>query len=320
MPSAAMKKIVILSFFVLAILAFACKKNTPIPKEDWEAVALNGKKLYPPKESAASLRTKDSLLAIAQANFDADSNNLENIIWLGRRTAYQSRYKDAIEIFSRGIRKFPESPELYRHRGHRYISVRNFDSAIQDLQKAAALAKGRPSEIEPDGIPNQLNLPLSSLQFNIYYHLGLAYYLKGEFQTALTYYDTCMQWSVNPDLLTATADWTYMALRRTGQEEQAKLILEKITPDLEVIENDAYLQRLLMYKGLIAPKSLLDLGNTDELVRLNVVTQGYGVGNWYLCNGDTARARNIFSKILETEQWAAFGYIAAEADLYRFSR
>jgi hypothetical protein len=75
-----------------------------------------------------------------------------------------------------------------------------------------------------------------------------------------------------------------------------------------------------MYKGLIAPKSLLDLGNTDELVRLNVVTQGYGVGNWYLCNGDTARARNIFSKILETEQWAAFGYIAAEADLYRFSR
>jgi len=257
------------------------------------------------------------LLAIARANFNADSNNLQNIIWLGRRTAYLSRYREALDIFSRGLQKFPDSPELYRHRGHRLLTVRNFEGAVRDLEKAAQLAKNRPLEIEPDGIPNKLNRPLSSLQFNIYYHLGLAHYLQGNFEKALACYDTCMLWSVNPDLLTATADWTYMTLRRLGQTERAQKLLDTIPPDLEVIENDAYLQRLLLYKGLINPKSLLDLDNTDELIRLNVVTQGYGVGNWYLYNGDTSQARTIFSKILETEQWAAFGYIAAEADFQR---
>lgn len=305
---------------VIPLLSLSCDKTSPPPPQDWEAIALDGRKLYPPKESPSTLKEKDSLLAIAQARYNADSNDLQNIIWLGRRTAYLSRYQEAIEIFSRGLRKFPESPELYRHRGHRFLTVRYFEGAIRDLEKAAQLAKGRPLEIEPDGIPNKLNRPLSSLQFNIYYHLGLAHYLQGDFEKALACYDTCMQWSVNPDLLTATADWTYMALRRTGQTEPAQKLLDTISPDLEIIENDAYLQRLLLYKGLINPKSLLDLDNTDELIRLNVVTQGYGVGNWYFYNGDTVQARAIFSKILETEQWAAFGYIAAEADLQRLKK
>jgi tetratricopeptide (TPR) repeat protein len=315
-----MQSLKLLWAFIIPILSLSCNKPAPAPPQDWEAVALDGRKLYRPQESPATLQEKDSLLAIARANFNADSNNLQNIIWLGRRTAYLSRYREALDIFSRGLQKFPDSPELYRHRGHRLLTVRNFEGAVRDLEKAAQLAKNRPLEIEPDGIPNKLNRPLSSLQFNIYYHLGLAHYLQGNFEKALACYDTCMQWSVNPDLLTATADWTYMTLRRLGQTEAAKKLLDTISPDLEVIENDAYLQRLLLYKGLINPKSLLDLDNTDELIRLNVVTQGYGVGNWHLYNGDTARARAIFSKILETEQWAAFGYIAAEADLQRLKK
>jgi tetratricopeptide (TPR) repeat protein len=309
-------------FWILSsvFLFLSCNKPSLPPQQDWEAIGLDGRKLYPPKESPSALRDKDSLLAIARANYAADSNNLQNIIWLGRRTAYRSRYQEAIEIFSRGLRKFPDSPELYRHRGHRFLTVRYFEGAIRDLEKAARLAKGRSLEIEPDGIPNKLNQPLSSLQFNIYYHLGLAHYLQGDFEKALACYDTCMQWSVNPDLLAATADWTYMTLRRLGQTTPAQKLLDTIPPDLEVIENDAYLQRLLLYKGLISPKSLLDLENTDELIRLNVVTQGYGVGNWYLYNGDTAQSHAIFSKILETGQWAAFGYIAAEADLQRLKK
>lgn len=33
-------------------------------------------------------------------------------------------------------------------------------------------------EFEPDGIPNALNPPLTLPHRNIWYHLGLAYYLK----------------------------------------------------------------------------------------------------------------------------------------------
>ena len=51
---------------------------------------------------------------------------------------------------------------------------------------------------------------------------------------------------------------------------------------------------------------------------MQIATHGYGVGNWYLVNGDKAKAREIFDRdVLKGGSWAAFGYIAAEADLRR---
>ena len=127
-----------------------------------EAISLDGRDLFPPPETPAGQQKKDSLLTIAQSNFKADPKELDNIIWLGRRLAYLSRYKEAIKVFTEGMIVHPNAPELYRHRGHRYISSRQFDKAIADFEKAASLAEGREIEIEPDGLPNKLNIPLSS--------------------------------------------------------------------------------------------------------------------------------------------------------------
>ena len=69
-----------------------------------------------------------------------------------------------------------------------------------------------------------------------------------------------------------------------------------------------------MYKGLLKPEELLDTANADDLT---IATQGYGVGNWYFVKGDKARAKEIFERVVAGPQWAAFGYIAAEADLAR---
>jgi tetratricopeptide (TPR) repeat protein len=281
-----------------------------------EAKSLDGRKLYPMKLSAATQAKYDDLLAKAEQDYEADPNDLNNIIWLGRRTAYLGLYKKAIKIFSKGLKKHPDSPELYRHRGHRYISIRKFDKAIRDFQKAATLAEGRDIEIEPDGLPNKLNIPLSNLQFNIYYHWALAHYLKGAFEKAIPIYEKCMAYSDNDDLITATADWMYMTYRRLGQEEKAQQVLAKIHSDMKIIENDAYYKRLLMYKGEIKPSDLLDLENDDPDELLNLVTQGYGVGNWYFYNGEKGKALEIFRKIVGTDYWSAFGYIAAEADLF----
>jgi tetratricopeptide (TPR) repeat protein len=281
-----------------------------------EAKSLDGRKLYPMKLSAATQAKYDDLLAKAEQDYEADPNDLNNIIWLGRRTAYLGLYKKAIKIFSKGLKKHPDSPELYRHRGHRYISIRKFDKAIRDFQKAATLAEGRDIEIEPDGLPNKLNIPLSNLQFNIYYHWALAHYLKGAFEKAIPIYEKCMVYSDNDDLITATADWMYMTYRRLGQEDKAQQVLAKIHSDMKIIENDAYYKRLLMYKGEIKPSYLLDLENDDPDELLNLVTQGYGVGNWYFYNGEKGKALEIFRKIVGTDYWSAFGYIAAEADLF----
>ena len=276
--------------------------------------SLMGKPLKYVPETVRSYRHKDSLLQIARANYEADSRNLENIVWYGRRLAYLTEYPMAMTMYTRGLHLHPKSPEIYRHRGHRYISMRRFDEAVNDLTLAAELARGRDIEIEPDGIPNKLNKPLSSLQFNIWYHLGLAYYLQGKYDDAARAYETCLSYSTNDDLLTATTDWYYWTAIRMGDTLKAQALLEPIGRNMEIIENDAYHKRLLMYKGMIQPEDVMpldSLGVTDAHI---YVTQGYGVANYLKLTGRPEAGRAILERILETDSWPSFGYIAAEAD------
>ncbi|HLM69626.1 MAG TPA: hypothetical protein VK358_18940, partial [Longimicrobium sp.] len=248
--------------------------------------------------------------------YQRDPQNADAIIWLGRRVAYLGRYRDAIDIFTEGVRKHPADPRMYRHRGHRYITVREFRLAERDLARAARLIAGRPDEVEPDGIPNARNRPTSTLQSNVWYHLGLARYLRGDLRGALAAYRECMKVSKNPDMLVATSHWLYMTLRRLSREREAAQLLAPITAGMEIIENQAYYRRLLMYKGLIPPEALL----ADEQDALTLATQGYGVGNWHLYNGRPEQAEEIFWRVTSAENWTPFAYIAAEADLRRILR
>jgi hypothetical protein len=72
-----------------------------------------------------------------------------------------------------------------------------------------------------------------------------------------------------------------------------------------------------MYKGALSPDSLLEVENASAL---DIATQGYGVGNWYFYNGQVEEAREIFEKVIKGKYWAAFGYIAAEADLRKIQK
>lgn len=307
-----MKRICVL---LLAGALVACKENNPkqAAAEAAEVYSLLGLEYYAPTEPNAKL---DSNLAVAQKNFDADPSE-ENYIWLGRRLAYKVKYNQAIEVFTNGIEQYPNSYKLYRHRGHRYLSQRKFDAAIEDFEKAAELMPAAPIEIEPDGVPNKINQPLSSTQFNVWYHLGLAHYLKGEFDKAEQAYLKCMDVSDNDDLITATVDWLYMTYRRQGKTDEAAKLLEKITPDMTIVENDSYYKRLKLYQGALPVDSVLNVNSTNSDVDLALATQGYGVGNWYLYNGDTAQAISVFERVVGGKHFSAFGFIAAEADLAR---
>jgi hypothetical protein len=50
---------------------------------------------------------------------------------------------------------------------------------------------------------------------------------------------------------------------------------------------------------------------------LGSATQAFGMGAWNLHKGNDARAREILTSIESNTTWAAFGYIAAEAELSR---
>lgn len=310
----------------LLLLLAACAADAPPAEEAIEAepervvetTSLLGEPLHRPEFSPERAAELEADLAEARAAQEADPEGEEAIIWVGRRLAYLGRYRDAYTTFQWGLEQHPDSYRLRRHAGHRSITLRHFDQAVAELERAAELMPEEPLETEPDGAPNALGIPLSSTQFNVWYHLGLAHYLNGDFERALAAYERCMETSTNPDLLVATTDWMYMTLRRLGRHEEAAALLEPITADMEIIENDSYHQRLLMYKGEVAPEELLDLRAVDDPDQaLAIATQGYGVGNWYLVEGDEERAREIFEAIVDGTSWAAFGYIAAEADLAR---
>jgi tetratricopeptide (TPR) repeat protein len=281
-----------------------------------EATSLLGRPLVSPQPPPEALATLEKNLADARVQLQKDPQSSDAAIWVGRRTAYLGRYREAIQVYTEAIAKHPSEARLYRHRGHRYITVREFDKAIADLSKAALLVRDKPDEIEPDGQPNAKNIPTSTLQTNIYYHLGLAQYLKGEFAAAANAYHRCMALAKNPDMQVATAHWQYMTLRRLERDAEAARVLEPIVADMPIIENASYHRLLMMYKGATEADALL----TASKESLDAVTIGYGVANWHLYNGRIDTARRLLESIVEQNaatQWAGFGYIAAEADLAR---
>lgn len=256
---------------------------------------------------------REKELAEARVAYEETPEDAEALIWLGRRAGYLGRYRESIEIFSEGIRLHPADARMWRHRGHRWITLRKPDLAIHDLQKAAELVRGKPDEIEPDGLPNARNIPTSTLQSNIWYHLGLAHYIQGDFASALAAYREGIKVSKNPDGVVSMSFWLYMTLRRLGQNEEAEEVLQTISSDMDVIENVTYLELLLMARGEIDAAELEGRG----VATVDGTTVHNGIATWHLCNGEPAKARPLFERIIAGPQWAAFGYIVAEAELGR---
>lgn len=302
----------------IAIGAVACAATPDrVDPPDETVISLLGQPLPAPSIGAEARARMERELEQARRAYDAAPTDADSIIWLGRRTAYLGRYREAIGIYTRGITLHPDDARLYRHRGHRYITVRALDSAIADFERAYRLVEGRPDEVEPDGQPNAQGIPVSTLNSNIRYHLGLAHYLKGDFEAALPIYREDVAAPVNDDMLVATSHWLYMALRRLGRDDDAARVLDPIGTELTVIENEAYHRLLRFYRGELSEAELLAAAEGDPV--LQNVTVSYGLGNWHLYNGRREDARAVFERIIESPQWAGFGYLAAEAELARWA-
>ena len=281
-----------------------------------EAVSLLGKPLVPPAPPAQAKARMEAQLAEAEASLKEAPDSADALIWVGRRQAYLGRYGAAIATFTHGIEHFPSDARFYRHRGHRYLTTRQLEKAVTDFEKAVALTRGQPDQVEPDGQPNERNIPTSTLQTNIWYHLGLAHYLRGNFEAASRAYVEDLKISPNDDNLVAVTHWAYMTARRLGRDDEAARLLEPITKDLKVIENGSYHRLLLMYKGEVPEEEILKSVEAG----LDLVTIGYGVGNWHFYNGRRGKALETWGRIMAAEsQWPAFGYLAAEAEVARLA-
>jgi len=274
-----------------------------------QALSLTGDTLYTNIDSLpATLSNRiDSLSALA-----LEQNRLvDSYIWEARKTAYTGDYRTAVVQLSSAIIEFPNEPRLYRHRGHRYITLREFDLAIQDFKRAATLFEGEEDITEQDGLPNARNIPLSSLHTNTWYHLGLAHYLKGEYNLSNEAYEKGVSASTNDDMKVAFLYWHYMALRKAGHDVEAGKVLEQVSEDMVMIENTSYHELLMVFKGVFSENQILDDNNSE----LDNSTLGYGLGFWHDINGRHERATEIWQQVYDSGNWAAFGFIASEAEL-----
>jgi len=287
-------------FIIISNTAFTQKQNC----EDKE---------YPAPSLSDSLKKVfEANLRAAEKKYKADSSHDEHIIWYGRRLAYLGNYKEAIAIYTKGINLHPNNARVYRHRAHRYITLRCFDNAITDLKKAVELIRDQIDEIEPDGIPNEKNFPTGTLHTNIYYHLGLAYYLKSDNRQALLAWEKCLDIADNDDMKVATLNWLNLVLRKMGRQKDADQHLKEISGEMEIIENHDYYDILLMYKTGDNGK-LVEKTKNQETV--GNATLGFALGAYYQLKGDKNKAKELFEKVVAGKQWSSFGYIAAEAEL-----
>ncbi len=236
---------------------------------------------------------------------------LYNLVWYGRRVGYTGDFERAIQIYTDGLDRFPDEPELLRHRAHRYISLRRYDDAIADLIRAKAGIQGKEDRIEEDGMPNAKNIPLSTLHFNVYYHLGLAYYLMGDFENAWIEYENCLGVSTNDDSVIACTYWLYLISRRvTGPP---RFSTPDGFPDMEIIENYAYYHLLQLFLGSIDEAELKNrIGNS-----LDKATIHFGLAMYHHINGKTELCKEILRKNIEDNHQSAFGTLASQAELDR---
>lgn len=303
--------------FLVFVFTSCNQYNKPIENKAITIDTLQGTSLFKKPLISRQLDAQRDSIQISkyvEALKDYESNSMlaDNIIWLGRRMAYLGDYKKAIAIFSEGIDKFPEDARFYRHRGHRYISTRQLDKAISDFKIAVELIEGKEDRIEPDGVPNAQNIPLSTLHNNIWYHLGLAYYLQHDLPNALKAFQACIETSNNDDMYVSDSHWLYMIFRRMELPEEAAKVLEPIHKDMTIIENTAYYNLLLFYKGELSLEDVSGNGASGSSEAAK-----YGVANWYHYNGNIDEAKKRYQQLVDSGNWAGFGYIAAEADLSR---
>ncbi len=280
-----------------------------------EVRSILGEPLPPPQLPPDRRAALEADLEEARAAYRADPDSEAAAIWVGRRLAYLGRFREAVEWYTREIEAHPESHRLLRHRGHRWITLRELDRAVADLSRASELMLHVPDVIEPDGQPNSAGIPRTTDRFNIWYHLGLAHYLRGDYVAAESAWRSCLAVSrANDDMLVPTTYWLTLALLRLGRVEETLALLGPIHRGMYVLESSSYLALLLHFRGEQDAGQMAERaapGSTDR------ATLSYGIAAWDLAHGERERAEALLEALVAEPTWTPFGHIAAEADLAR---
>jgi tetratricopeptide (TPR) repeat protein len=254
------------------------------------------------KAKFSSLPDDKGVVADAQKNLAADPKNPDLLLKLAQAEVSVWEDREAVATLTRALAISPRNAALYTARGHREVPLREFKQARADLTRA--------TELDPKNM-------------EAYYHLGLAHYFLGEFAPAADAFRRAVETAPNTDEIINSTNWLYAALRRAGRTAEASKALDAVPADMTNKEPHTrfYLNLVRFFQGRMSESDALPpepaAGNADQEVELPFDTVAYGIGNWHLYNGDTAKAHEYFRRVLKGHVWITWGFVGSERELLR---
>jgi len=328
---------VILAMVILAtgMVAFGGGAQTPAGQKPQVASPL-GKQFFAKADSDGAIAKADAALA-------AEPNNLDLLIAAARARDTALQFDASIAMYTKAIGLAPNDVRAYRFRGHRYISTRKFDLAIKDLERAIALAPSSYDVAYHLGLAYFMTAQFPAAAWTYRACLerqtpgpklpegwrdcatlsggaapaagGGAAAARGGAAAAGGGAAASAAPASDDDSRMGVSDWLYRSYRRAGRAEEAMVLLSGIRDGLTVKENEAYYRALLFYKGARTEAQVLPAEAFKENTGVSV---GYGLANFYLTEGQTAKACTLMRRLVQDDaHWNAFGYIGAETELTR---
>jgi tetratricopeptide (TPR) repeat protein len=301
---------------LIIVTLFTCcskpKEQSAIHTEEIpepETYSFTGKPLYAKPADSLAVVKSDSVIAAIKMKSELTE---EDYIEISRQLVAINQFKKAVENFTQGIKKYPNSFKLLRHRGHRYLNLRKLDSAIVDLNQAEELIRSQPQEVwEYDATGK----PSATYQHQIWYHIGLYHYLKRNYAESAIAYEKSLSHTKEGNNIAGAGDWLYNAYQRSGQKEKIPALLKQFTLSFNIENKDyPYFRRLLLFNGVIKPEELVDENLSIDQMPLAEVTKLYGLANWYAYHENPEKANALYKKVLESKEWPGFAYACAELD------
>jgi tetratricopeptide (TPR) repeat protein len=279
---------------VIALVLVLTVLHTPAHGQD---AAADAHKAFQEANALFDKTENDKALAAYERAIALDGKQPEYHVGRCRTLARLMRHAEAIDSCTNALAINNDYASALLERGHFLINTRQADKALPDLVRARTLGAD---------------------SYGVAYHLALAYYVTGDFKKAAEEYEHCFPSAKTDDNRVACTAWQYVALLRAGRKADAEKVLERITPETKVQSSAAYLDRLLLFKGVRTEE---DVAKAMEKDNLQLSTVAYGLGVWHLVNGRQARAREYFEKATAPPaQQSAFGSVASHYELQRMKQ
>jgi tetratricopeptide (TPR) repeat protein len=258
----------------------------------FEATSLLGKRL----ESQAA--DDKGVIEAARKALEADPDNVALVVKLSQAQASVWQSKEAAETCTQALKMHKDDIDLLTERGHRYVALRRFADAKADLARAASLGSKKP---------------------DTYYHLGLAHLFLGEYAAASdAFCDKGMPLVPDNDTKVNFTNWCYATSRRAGLTAKANQAIAWVGSTAPAGHSAHYYSLVRFFQKARTEAEIVPASaGEDTESELTFTTISFGVANWYLANGDTAKAKAYFERIVQGKVWGTWGYVGSEVELAR---